>query len=159
MIVVMLLIPSAIAMSEISSDNKDVIESQNTGSGKADLIITDIVIKPGHFPYERDLYCQVENIGDTKTEGIIELHIVVKHMLFGLFPIKTIKTYDISHGLVIDPGEIEDLLFADARDIPSFGFFKFFCIVNPDQTIEEEFYFNNIYDERFLIIFSQFINI
>ena len=125
-----------------------------SSEGKPDLIIEDIVFKPDNFLYYDDVFLRVKNIGDTKNIGTFNFVVVIKRMLFGLIPINTVRTFKVWHGTMIEPGEAEDLLFANTGYLPILGFFKFYCTVNPDQTIDEEYYFNNHYTETFLVIFN-----
>ena len=127
-----------------------------SNEGKPDLIIEDIKVWPSTMPYRYEIGCVVKNIGDVSSEGTIELRVVVKHMLFGLIPTITVRTFKLGHTIGIEPGEAEDLCFAECEQLPIFGFYKFFCTVNPDQTIDEEYYFNNHHSETFLVIFSIF---
>lgn len=123
------------------------------GEGKPDLIIEDIVIKPDIFLYLDDIFLRVKNIGDTKNIEAIEYVVVVKRMLFGLIPIY-VETFKARHVTVIEPGKAKDLFFHNSEYLPLLGFFKLYCTVNPDQTIDEEYFYNNNYDETFLVIFK-----
>ena len=127
-----------------------------SNEGKPDLIIEDIKKWSSTMPYRYEIGCVVKNIGDANSDGTIELRVVVTHMLFGLIPTITVRTFKLGHTIGIEPGEAEDLFFAECGQLPIFGFYKFFCTVNPDQTIDEEYYFNNHHSETFLVIFSFF---
>ena len=129
-----------------------------SNEGKPDLIIEDIVFEPDIFLYREDVFLRVRNIGDTKNIETIEFVVVVFRMLFGLIPIyvETSKTWC---GTVIEPGKAKDLLFENTEYLPTLGFFKLYCTVNPDQTIDEEYYFNNHYTETFLVIFKSWVEL
>ncbi len=153
--VAILLLPSAVAMPELSSTSIDKTELQNTGSsGKPDLIIEGIATKPENW-YEDEYLCRIKNIGNETTYDFIDLEVTIKRLFLGKFPIKTVRFYrssgKISSG--VSPGETYDLFFAYESNLPIFGFYRFDCVVNPQHTIDESDYNNNFYSKTYFVIF------
>ena len=142
--VVILLLPSNIAMSELGSDDVDVIKIQNTGSGgQPDLIITDIWFGPGWHPYVNEIGFTVENIGDAKVPDgqWIEGNIVVYRLHLGIIPVYY-KTHNVvwSSFTGLGPGQSKEVGFGDDDEYPAFGFFRFYGDV---YTAGESDYRNN----------------
>ena len=126
-------------------------------AGKPDLIIEKIVIKPGNIPYTHDLYCQVKNTGDANANGFIDIKSNVYRYFFGVIPMIFGRTFTGSAARVsgLKPGDTMDIPFAHYSEyLPTFGFFKFFCEVNPHITIDESAYNNNYYSEKLFVIFG-----
>ena len=134
----------------------DVTKPQNTGSGKPDLIIDNIIIRTGSFPGDQIFYCKVKNIGDAKTEGDIEIQTTVKLMFFRIPLIKVFSELVLfGIGGHLYPGESVELSIVTDDDLPKFGFYQFSCTVNPNQVIDESAYSNNHYSESFRVFFGR----
>lgn len=157
-IVLMLLLPSIPAMSELNLNDENHIESQNiVNSGKPDLIITNVWFDPINIPPGPwyNIKITIKNIGDEKVDENedINISIIVKKWFF-----ITYKTYDITIKGGLEPGKRNHSTFVvwDYDYIP--GFYRFKCNVNVDKTIDESDYQNNIYSEYALKIFSFWID-
>jgi len=127
-----------------------------------DLIIEDLLILPGSHPFEESFECQVKNIGDTLTppDKFIYISVTVRWKIFGLFPLIPIREFrggTIGSGLA--PGEIVKITFAGtANHMPLFGFYSFYCMVNPEHIIDESNNQNNVYTETVLFILGLTLN-
>lgn len=123
---------------------------------RPDLIVTDIIDKPGSQIYERYFYAAVKNIGSGPTHNIVDIQITVKKKLCGILPLNTIFTSTISHGLggAFEPGETRDFLLIDQSALPNFGIYRIICWVNPEGIIEEQNYLNNRYHEDHFVFFG-----
>jgi len=125
--------------------------------GKPDLVIEDMVIKPGNFPNEQEFFCRVKNIGDVIAEKTIFVSVDIRMcFLFGMLPVYLIGTFDGGGNFVpgLFPGDTIDIVFAYSYDLPRFGFYLFSCEVNPQLTIDEGKYSNNFYSEKSFAIFG-----
>lgn len=115
-----------------------------------DLIIEDMVIGPTHNPFDEGFNCQVKNIGDVSTspDKDLDISVSVRWKIFGLFPLIKIRQFDAGPiGLSLAPGETDLLPFATTSSMPLFGYYAFYCTVNPHLIIEESNYQNNRYTE------------
>jgi len=121
--------------------------------GKPDLVITDISISPGSMIGTHVCDCTIKNIGNSSTGDLIEIRIIVKRKPLGIFPpLFTVFSRSITFwvGGGLEPGESIPLPVIDDCNLPSFGFFKFSCTVNPGRTIEESNYDNNDLAEKYI---------
>ena len=122
-----------------------------SADGLPDLIIEDVRIEPGSFPYEQEFYCRLRNVGDVIVDVTISLSVKLQFcILLGMLPIHTIDSYIGAGNYVpgLNPGESIDIYFAHSDDLPRFGFYRFSCEVNPNSIIDEIDYNNNYYDEK-----------
>ena len=128
-----------------------------SSEGKPDLVIEDMVIKPGNFPNEQEFFCRVKNIGDVIAEKTIFVSVDIRMcFLLGMLPIYLIGTFDGGGNFVpgLYPGETIDIVFAYSYDLPRFGFYLFSCKVNPQQTIDEGKFSNNYHSEKSFVLFG-----
>jgi hypothetical protein len=146
--------------SEILKDtNQELIISSDQkfyGSlGLPDLIIEDIKIYPTN-PFEEEFRCQVKNIGDASTPygKAIDISVIVRWKILNLLPLIRVREFTggtIGSGLA--PGEIDKIPFASTSiHMPLFGYYMFYCKVNPQYIIEESNYQNNFYTETVFFI-------
>ena len=123
--------------------------------GTPDLIIDDIISKP-YNPYEDEYLCRVTNSGNGTTDTIIMVEVTVKRLFLGIFPLRTVRFYRVgSHpenGL--PPGESLNVLFAYESYLPVFGVYRYTCVVNPDLSIEESDYGNNVFSKTYTAFFG-----
>ncbi len=120
---------------------------------KPDLIIEDIVIGPGDSAYEQELSCRVKNIGNTSTpsDKFIDITVTVRWKTFGLLPLIPVRKFTGSiGGSSLASGDTIDIGFAGTDRLPLFWFYQFSCIVNPESTIDELNYSNNVHSETIL---------
>ncbi len=159
----MVLLPLAIAVPELESDNIDEIKPQNIRiSGKPDLTVEKIFDMSNNIIVLSDIKCRIKNIGDTITPGDrIEIFFEMKKMLFGVIPIETVysSTWEtICSG--IEPGESRDFTLLNAIEPDEYlGFYKVTCKVNPNWKFAEESYFNNRRTDRFFTFYNIYIGI
>ena len=122
---------------------------------KPDLIIEDIVTKPDN-PFEDKYLCRVKNVGNETTNDIIMVEVTVKRLFLGIFPLRTVRFYRVgSHpenGL--PPGEVIDILIAYESYLPVYGIYRYNCVVNPDHSIEESDYDNNLFSKTYNAFFG-----
>jgi hypothetical protein len=125
--------------------------------GKPDLIIEDLLIFPGHYPFEEEFRCQVKNIGNVSTpyDKDLDISITVRWKTFGLLPIIPVREFiGGTGGISLAPGETIKIPFATTYSMPVFGFYTFYCKVNPDYIIDESNIRNNLYTETVLFLFQ-----
>jgi len=154
-IVIMLLLQSSHAFSELNLIDENDVGSKNiVESDKPDLIITNIWFKwnPWNpFPHcTHYIGVTIKNIGDEKVDENedINLTIIVKKWLF-----VKLKTYNIDIKGGLEPGESKKSNFSDIIDSDYFpGFYKFISYVNSEKAIDESDYLNNDYTERDLYL-------
>jgi hypothetical protein len=125
--------------------------------GKPDLIIEDLGTRPTNTPPHNWVYCVIKNIGSGTAYDFIDVKVEIKRVLFGLFLIN--KTIFNSFANVrtpdgYSPGETVDIKFAIDYQLPSWGFFRIYCWVNPDKRIDEENYDNNFYVQDVFVLFG-----
>jgi len=123
--------------------------------GKPDLIIEDIVTKPDN-PIEDKYLCRVKNIGNGTTDDWIMVTVTVKRLFLGIFPLRTVHFYRVGSlpGNGLPPGGVIDILFAYEGDLPVFGIYRYSCVVNPDHSIEESDYDNNLFSKTYNAFFG-----
>jgi hypothetical protein len=122
-----------------------------------DLIIEDMTISPSNDPWQEKFSCQVKNVGNASVPygKAIDITVTVQWKIFGLIPLKIIRQFNggtISSGF--EPGEIDKITFAGSYQMPVFGFYSFYCVVDPDQIIDESDNLNNDYTETVFFIFG-----
>jgi uncharacterized protein YxeA len=149
LIVLMLLLPSAVALPEITAKNNDVIKYQKKGSEKPDLIVHDFWVEHmEHIEGYNDFHMRIQNVGDAtidKNEDIF-VKIDVKKFSFSKLKLVNYKNYHFSMSDHIDdllPGGTKDKDFDDDLGQYEPGIYIFDCTVNPDRTIDEKLYINN----------------
>lgn len=156
-IVLMLLIPSVSAASDLKSVG---LESQNIGEGKADLIIEKIVWEwSDTIPYVKDMSLVVRNIGDATVTEKIWIEVLLRYYILGFIPSHITYHY---HGTStpsggLEPGETVKIHFGDDNFILLVGWFRFECEVNPNHEIDEWDYGNNYYNAKYFKIFHWWI--
>ncbi|MBE3122111.1 MAG: hypothetical protein IMZ53_01215 [Thermoplasmata archaeon] len=128
--------------------------------GKPDLIIEGLGTIPTDIIFDNWVYCVVKNIGSGTANDFIDVKVEIKRVLFGLFLIN--KTIFNSFANVrtpdgYSPGETVDIYFAIDYQLPSWGFFRIYCWVNPDKRIEEENYDNNFYVQDVFVLFGDWV--
>jgi len=126
-----------------------------TGEEKPDLIIEDLLILPGHHPYEEEFRCRVKNVGDASTlsDKDLDISVTVRWKTFGLLPLIPVREFiGGTGGSSLAPGEIKDIPFATTYRMPLFGFYTFYCTVDPEHKIDESNNQNNVYTETVLFI-------
>ena len=123
--------------------------------GKPDLIIEDIVTKP-YNPFVDKYSCKVKNVGNETTNDWIMVTVTVKRLFLGIFPLRTVRFYRVgtlpSNGL--PPGGVIDILFAYESNLPVYGIYRYSCVVNPDHSIEESDYDNNLFSKTYNAFFG-----
>jgi len=132
----------------------------NASEGKPDLIIEDLLILPGHQPGEEEFRCQVKNVGDASTpsDKFIDITVTVRWKTFGLLPLIPVRKFTASAANSLAPGETNNIPFAYSDSMPIFGFYEFYCTVNPKATIDESNYQNNLKTETVLFILRLSLN-
>lgn len=124
---------------------------------KPDLIIVDIVTKPV-YPEEDKYLCRVKNVGNgtVTADEFIDVHITVKRLFLGIFPFRTVRSYQVggNYGNGLSPGETIDILFAYESDLPVYGIYRYDCVVNPDHSIDESNYGNNVFSKTYNAFFG-----
>ena len=154
--VVILLLPSTIAMPESNSEKVGLIETQNTGNEeKPDLVISDIYpYIGGDLPIPTDTVCVVKNIGDAPAVGSIDVRLTVKKLFVGIIPIRTlydkVQSRD-TNGL--NPGGKMEFEFSYLP--PNFGFCRFNSKVDVYNRIDESDDDNNGYSATYFIFDSE----
>ncbi len=125
-----------------------------------DLIIEDLLILPGSHPHQEEFSCLVKNVGDASTSSNKNLDITVtmRWKTFGLLPLIPIRKF--TGGIIgsLAPNETIDISFATTNRMPLFGFYTFYCVVNPEHIIEESNYQNNVYTETVLLLLGLSLN-
>jgi hypothetical protein len=142
--ILILVLPSTVA-------NLKTLDNVNVIDDLPDLIVKDIYVEEDWWlPLEYIFVAKIQNIGISPAPRFIETRIIVKRLLFGLLPIKTYfnESNTINIGKELAPGETVDVELCRGYEIP-IGFNKFYCTVNPNQTIEEAMYSNNNRSEKF----------
>jgi hypothetical protein len=141
-----------------------VLGSSNTviaNEEMPDLIIEDLLIFPGHTPDEEEFRCQVKNIGNASTpyDKDLDISVTIRWKTFGLLPLIQVRKFTGgTGGFSLEPGETIKLPFATSSRMPFFGFYTFYCVVNPEHIIEESNYQNNVYTETVLLILQRSLN-
>jgi hypothetical protein len=128
----------------------------SASQGMPDLIIEDLLIFPGHTPDEEEFRCQVKNIGNASTpyDKDLDISVTIRWKTFGLLPLIQVRKFTGgTGGFSLEPGETIKLPFATSYRMPLFGFYTFFCKVNPEYIIDESNIRNNLYTETVLFIF------
>jgi len=127
---------------------------------KPDLVIVGLSHHPDTVMWQNVICCTVKNIGNTTVTGFVDLKVEIKRVYFGIFlNNKSIQHYSVNmystHGL--PPGESWEQDFALDIDLPFWGFFRLYCWVNPNHTIEESNYSNNFYQQQVHVRFGNWI--
>jgi hypothetical protein len=129
----------------------------NAGEGKPDLLIDGLGTTPANtFPLNW-VYCVVKNIGSGTAYGDIEVKVEIKRVIFGMFLInKTLNSFFTSgwSSSGLSPNNTTSSKFTMDYRLPSWGFFRLYCWVNPDKRIEETDYNNNFYTQDVLVFFG-----
>ena len=127
---------------------------------KPDLIIEDLLILPGHQPGEEEFRCRVKNVGDASTpsDKFIDITVTLRWKTFGLLPLIPVRKFTASAANSLAPGETNNIPFAYSDSMPIFGFYEFYCTVNPNATIDESNYQNNLKTETVLFILRLSLN-
>ena len=128
--------------------------------GKPDLIIEGLGTRPANTPPHNWVYCVVKNIGTGTANDFIDVKVEIKRVLFGVFLInKTLRSYFAngwsSGGL--PPNNATGIEFTMDYHLPSWGFYRIYCWVNPDKRIEEENYDNNFYVQDVFVLFGDWV--
>jgi hypothetical protein len=157
-IIIMLLLPSAVAVNEIVSKNSN---PQSLQEGKADLIIEKIVFEQDFYLWNvNDVFVVVKNIGDkTVTKNIVVEGKIICYS-FILIPSHEYHIYGRPYPPIdLEPGKSIKIWLGNDQTYMTFGFLRFVCEVNPNKNIEEEDYSNNFYNQRYLKIFGWWFKI
>jgi len=128
--------------------------------GKPDLIIEGLGTTPTNTPPHNWVYCVVRNIGSGTAYDDIEVKVEIKRVIFGMFLInKTLRSFFASgwSSSGLPPNNTTGLEFAIDYELPSWGFYRIYCWVNPDKRIEEENYDNNFYVQDVLVLFGDWV--
>jgi hypothetical protein len=147
-IVLMLLIPSVVATSELKYD---IIESKNNNDGNPDLVITEIRPDTGDVPLITGTEVTIKNVGDASFSGEIRVRLKVDRIIFGFLPIESQYTAVQSFtDNSFSPGEKYYMHFPYMPE-ERFRSFRFIATVDPFDEIWEENDLNNKMKERFFI--------
>ena len=145
------------ASQELMTNDALINKSTINNEDLPDLIITDISIQPGSLIGTQECYCTIKNIGNSSTGYEIEVKIIVKRNPLGIFPgLFTIFSDSSIHCIDggLKPGVSIDLYLVSDDNLPKFGFYRFYCTVNPKSTIKEISYENNDYNEKHFVFFN-----
>lgn len=131
-----------------SSHPSKILENSFRTEEKADLVIEGLSHFPDTVQYQNRICCVIKNIGNKTVTGDIDLKVEIKRVYFGIFlNNNSVRHYFVSmwstHGL--PPGESTEVDFATDVNLPFWGFFRFYCWVNPNQTVEESNSSNNFF--------------
>jgi hypothetical protein len=141
-----------------------VLGSSNTvlaNEEKPDLIIEDLLIFPGHTPDEEEFRCQVKNIGSASTpyDKDLDISVTIRWKIIGLLPLIQVRKFTAgTGGFSLEPGVTIKIPFATTYRMPLFGFYTFYCRVNPEYIIDESNIRNNLYTETVLLILQRSLN-
>jgi len=134
----------------------------STEAGKPDLIIEGLGTRPANIYFLNWVYCVVKNIGigSVTAYDFIDVKVEIKRVFLGVFLInKTLKTFFAS-GLSsggLPPNNTTGIEFTMDYHLPSWGFYRIYCWVNPDKRIEEENYDNNFYVQDVFVLFGDWV--
>ena len=151
-IIIILLIPSTIAITKekIKSINYEQF-LKNSTDNLPDLVIEDIFIEPGNLPEWRNYYATVKNIGNGTTEGAIYAFVDIESEWY--FIGKKIKEetlkYTDKYKEPLAPNQTLKIKLIDNDYFVDTYKFKFEVTINPDNTIEESNYENNVFIKYF----------
>jgi hypothetical protein len=132
----------------------------NASEGKPDLMIEDLLILPGHQPGEEEFRCRVKNIGDASTPSgkFIDITVIVRWKILDILPLIPVRKFIASAANSLAPNETANIPFAYSDSMPIFGFYEFYCTVNPKATIDESNYQNNFKTDTVLFILRLTLN-
>ena len=130
----------------LSTSCLPIVTSSNE---KPDLIIENIYLFGGHFPFDNSFYCTVRNIGNSSIykNTYVEVYVKVYWLLFRHIPLIPIKSF-ITQGYIYDSliGEKKiNFFFLSDTDFPLFGYFRIFLNINPNRLINDINFDNNVY--------------
>lgn len=165
----LLISPTVIPSAYTSVALKDSLQESTTSpkeifcenTGTPDLIIEDLLILPGSHPFQEEFSCLVKNVGDASTPSNkdLDITVTVRWKTFGLLPLIPVRKFiGGTGGFSLAPGETVDIPFATTNRMPVFGFYKFYCTVNPEHIIDESNYQNNVKTETVLFILGLTLN-
>jgi hypothetical protein len=122
---------------------------------KPDLIIEDLLILPGSHPREENFICLVKNVGNISTPSnkALDITVTVRWKTLGILPLFPIQKFTAGVTGSLAPGETVNIAFATTYRMPYFGFYSFYCRVNPEYIIDESTIRNNVYSETVLFLF------
>lgn len=123
-----------------------------------DLIVEQIGFAPyGDSGLEDVAYIVIKNIGSTRSKEEISYKYTFTKMLFGIIPIRIVRTHTDSmiYEGGLGPQETCSGALIYENELPKFGVYKFSCTVNPDLTNEESNYNNNELSQLFIAFFGQ----
>ena len=123
---------------------------------KPDLIVEQIGIA-WDSQFNDLVYATIRNIGNKTTSDEISLRYTIIRMLFGVLPIRIVRTDKISCSYEggLNPGDFLCFTLSMQNDLPKFGIFRVSATVNPDLTNEESNYDNNDLSQKFIALLGQ----
>jgi len=126
-----------------------------------DLIIEQIGFVPYGDGGEDVAYMVIKNIGNAKSQEEISYKYTFTQMLFGIIPIRIVRTHTDSmiYEGGLGPQETCSGALIYENELPKFGIFKFSCTVNPDLTNQESNYDNNDLSQKYIAFLGQWIEI